>query len=40
MALQLEAAMRIRAFLDNHFAACLILNTVAVFGLLSAALFN
>jgi hypothetical protein len=32
--------MRIRAFFDNHFVACLILNTAVVFGLLGAALFN
>jgi hypothetical protein len=32
--------MRIRAFFDRHFVTCLILNTVAVFGLLGVSLIN
>jgi hypothetical protein len=32
--------MRIRAFFDRHFVACLIFNTLVVFGLLSAAFAN
>jgi hypothetical protein len=32
--------MRIRAFFDRHFVACLIFNTAVVFGLLGMAISN